>query len=144
MLDRDHCGAALVVVLRDVVAAVAGSDDCDFLSVNLERGGCVAVLRAVVDDPVEGWLTRKCWYFRLAGMAGTKDDIPWMKGALDILAIGVVWNGHARGGRGSGVGRGRSGGEGPNVDFHDARVSFEPGAQFVFGRKGRPGAGKGR
>lgn len=53
-LDHGHYGTAVIVILRDVVVADARSDDYDFLSVEVGRGGGLAVLRAVIDRPVEG------------------------------------------------------------------------------------------
>lgn len=139
-LDHRHAGGAgLVVVLGDVVAAVARADDDDLFGGEVGAAGCrVGVLAAVVDGAGEVGLAGEGGDFGFAGVAGAEDDVVRVEGA-GLAGVAAV-DGDGPGVGGVRVGAGGDGGGEPDVELEERGVGFEPVAELVLGREERPRA----
>ena len=143
------------VVLGDVVAGVAGTDDEDAFIVGMVvvvvvvvRGKVsesVFVLGAVVDQAFEGGLVWESGDFGFTRVAGAEDYVFWMEGPFFCCACCFVAALYSDGPFFVGVavlgGLDRRGE--PAVELHGGGVDLEPICQFVFWGEEGPVGGEG-
>lgn len=127
-LEHSHIGSIFAEVLCNIMTTVSSTHDDDLLAFHIVFRS-VVMLASMVQCALELLLSRELGHLRLTRVTGAPNDMSGMEGSLATitssydcrpLGLRVI------------VDRRLDTGLDPDVQFHDARIRFEPVSKLVF------------